>query len=105
MTTTEKQAPKKQARIALRLSEDHKQRIERAAAMMGQTLNSFASSELVKRSDEVLEKEETRRLSNRDRDIFLALLDADDEPNAALKAAAAEYKQGHRDGEKYHFEL
>ncbi len=105
MTTTEKPTAKKQARLALRLSEDHKQRIERAAAMTGQTLNSFASSELVRRSDEILEKEEVRRLSNRDRDIFLALLDADDGPNEALKAAAEEYKQGHRDGEKYHFEL
>ena len=38
-------------------------------------------------ADEVLERQERRKLSNRDRDVFLALLDADDEPNKALKNA------------------
>lgn len=46
-----------------------------------------------------------RVLSNRDRDIFLALLDADDEPNEALKAAAAEFKEGWHEGDVYHFQL
>ena len=32
-------------------------------------------------------------LSDADRDIFLALLDSDDEPNEALRAAAAEFKR------------
>jgi uncharacterized protein (DUF1778 family) len=102
---TAKEKTAKQARLGLRLSEDQKARIERAAAMTGQTLNSFASSELLRRSDEILEKEEVRRLSDRDRDIFLALLDADGEPNEALKAAVEEYKKGRRVGAEYHFEL
>lgn len=83
--------------------EEHKERIERAAAMTGQTVNSFAASGLLRLSDEVLEKEEFRRLSNRDRDIFLALLDADPEPTEAAKRAAARFKQGCQDGEQYHF--
>ena len=105
MITKEKPAAKKEARIAVRLSDDHKARIEQAAAMTGQTVNSFVASEMVKRADEIMEKEEMRCLTNRDRDIFLALLDADDEPNEALKAAAKEYKQGHRVGTEYYFEL
>ncbi len=44
-------------------------------------------------------------MSNRDRDIFLALLDADDEPNEALKVAAAEFKKGWHEGDVYHFQL
>lgn len=96
---------KKQARLGLRLTEDQKARIECAATMTGQTLNSFVTSEMLRRSDEILEKEEVRRLSNRDRDIFLALLDGDQEPNEALKAAAEEYKKGRRVGAEYHFEL
>ena len=102
-TTTKASTAKKQARLAVRLSEDHKQRIERAAAMTGQTLNSFAASELLRRADEVLEKEEVRRLSNRDRDIFLALLDTDGEPTDAAKDAAARFNQGRHDGARYHF--
>ncbi len=94
----------KQARLGLRLSEEHKARIERAAAMVGQTVNSYATAELLRRADEILEKEEVRRLSDRDRDIFLALLDSNPEPNEALKAAAAEYKKGRRVGAEYHFE-
>lgn len=52
---------------------------------------------------ELLEAEPPRLLFNRARDAFLALLDADHEPNEALKAAAAEYRKGWHDGEVYHF--
>ena len=96
---------RKQARLGLRLSEEHKERIERAAAMTGQTINSYATSELLRRADEILEKEEVRHLSNAARDKFLALLDGDHEPNEALKAAAKEYRQGKHVGTEYHFEL
>lgn len=105
MATVEKSKATKQARLGLRLSEEHKARIERAAAMTGQTINSYATSELLRRADEILEKEEVRHLSNAARDSFLALLDGDHEPNEALKAAAKEYQQGKHVGTEYHFEL
>ena len=104
MTTTERLSAKKQARLAVRLSEDHKERVERAAAMTGQTINSFVSSVVVKHADEVLEKEEVRLLSNAARDRFLALLDGDHEPNEALKAAAEEYKKWRRAGSEPHLD-
>ena len=107
MATAEKSKPTarvtKQARLGLRLTDDQKARIEQAAAMTGQTLNSFASAELLRRSDEILEKEEVRHLSNRDRDIFLALLEADPEPTEAVKEAVARFNQGRHNGAKYHF--
>lgn len=105
MATAEKPKAAKQARLGLRLSEEHKARIERAAAMTGQTINSYATSELLRRADEILEKEEVRHLSNAARDRFLALLDGDHEPNEALKAAAKEYRKGKHVGTEYHFEL
>ena len=46
-----------------------------------------------------------RSLSDRDRDIFLALLDADLEPTEAAKRAAAEYNKGWHVGDEYHFQL
>jgi len=104
MPTTEKPNTEKQARLGLRLTEEHKARIERAAALTGQTVNSFAASGLLRLSDEILEKEE-RRLSNTARDRFLALLDSDEEPADALKVAADEYKTGRVRGSAYHFEL
>lgn len=36
---------------------------------------------------------ENRPLSDRDRDIFLALLDSDQEPNEALRKAAKDYQR------------
>lgn len=48
---------------------------------------------------------ETSPLSNRDRDIFLALLDADPEPTEAAKKAAVEFKKGWHEGDVYHFQL
>jgi len=104
MTTIEKPSQKKQAQLVLTLSEDQKQRIEQAAAMTGQTINSFVSSVIVERADEVLEKEEVRLLSNAARDRFLALLDGDHEPNEALKAAAEEYKSWRRAGSEPHLD-
>ena len=53
---------------------------------------------------ELRQTEPPRILSNSSHDALLALLDADEEPNEALKAAAADYKKGHRDGEVYRFQ-
>lgn len=99
----EKPALEEQAPLALLLSEDHQRRVEQAAAMMGQTFEAFAATELVRRADEILEGQEVRRLSNRDRDIFLAMLDADPEPTEVAKEAAARFNQGRHDGTRYHF--
>lgn len=38
---------------------------------------------------EMVEQRHQRKLSDRDRDLFLALLDADSEPNDALRSAFA----------------
>ncbi len=42
---------------------------------------------------DTLDREEITRLSNRDRDIFLSLLDSDAQPNEALKLADEKYKE------------
>ena len=59
----------------------------------------------MKNMNELEEVIPTRRLSDRDRDIFLALLDADPEPTEAAKKAAAEYNKGWHVGDQYHFQL
>ena len=105
MTIEEQLPAQRQVRFWLRLSVEHKERIERAAAATGQTVNSFASAELLKLADEIIAREESRLLSNAVRDKFLALLDNDTDPNTALKAAAKEYKQGQLVGAEYQFEL
>lgn len=75
------------ARLNFRLPPEAKEKIERAAVASGLSVTDFAVHALVNTADEVLERHHTHQLSKRDRDIFLALLDADDEPNEALKSA------------------
>lgn len=81
------------ARLNFRLPPEAKEKIERAAVASGLTVTDFAVHVLINSADEVLERQQTRKLSDRDRDAFIALLDADDEPNNALKGAF----QAHRE--------
>jgi uncharacterized protein (DUF1778 family) len=77
-----------EARIEFRISLEEKQRIERAAAAQGRSVSDFAKEVLTQKAHAVLDAYESVQLSDRDRDIFLRLLDADPAPNAALEAAA-----------------
>jgi len=72
------------ARLHIRLPLHIKERIEQAAIISGVSLTDFTIANLAESADEVLERHHFRKLTNRDRDIFLAMLDADDEPNEKL---------------------
>ena len=84
---------KNSARMSFRLPERVKRRIERAAAESGLTVTDFAIGALINSADSTLAAVETRRLSDRDRDIFLNMLDSTATPNAALTRAAKNYKK------------
>jgi uncharacterized protein (DUF1778 family) len=81
------------ARLNFRLPAELKQTIEEAAARTGQSVSDFAVSTLVRTARDVIEQESITRLSNRDRDVFVSLLDDKEvHPNQALAAAARKYK-------------
>jgi uncharacterized protein (DUF1778 family) len=85
---------KNDARINVRLAGELKSTIEEAAAALGQTVTEFTVSSVVREARRVLEDARMTRLSNRDRDLFLAALDAEDaKPNATLRAAARRYQK------------
>lgn len=88
--------PKNDDRLDFRLNSEAKRTIEQAAAVSGQTIKQFAVSTLVQAAEEVLERHRTIQLSNRDRDLFLALLDSDQRPNNALREAAERFKSEYR---------
>ena len=75
-------------RLDVRLAADHKNLIEQAASLRGQTVSAFAVSTLVAEAGRVVEESTVLHLSNRDRDIFLAALENPSEPNALLRKAA-----------------
>ena len=91
------------ARLDFRLPAEAKALIEQAAAITCQSVSDFAASTLVRTAREIVARYQETRLSDRDRDLFLALLDADGEPNEALKRAAEEYQAGHVEGSRYHW--
>jgi len=80
------------SRLNFRLPVELKEKIERAAIVSGVTVTDFAINALANSAENVLEKHQNRVLSDRDRDIFLAMLDSDREPNEELKKLAEEYK-------------
>ena len=81
------------ARLNFRLPTELKQTIEEAAARTGQSVSDFAVSTLVRTARDVIEQENSTRLSNRDRDVFVSLLDDKEvRPNKKLTAAARKYK-------------
>jgi uncharacterized protein (DUF1778 family) len=83
-----------EVRLDFRLTSDVKSTIEQAAAANGQSVTDFAVSTLYERAKRVLEEESIRRLSNRDRDLFLRMLDDTNlAPNQALRRAATRYKR------------
>ena len=75
------------ARIEFRLPSESKDLIEQAAQLLGVTVTEFASSRLVSFARQIIQEHNITRLTDRDRDIFLAMLEADEEPNAALTQA------------------
>jgi uncharacterized protein (DUF1778 family) len=82
------------ARLNFRLSAELKSTIEEAAAQLGQTVSDFAISTLVATARHVLQEHRVTLLSQRDWDVFVALLeDAESRPNKVLRAAAERYKK------------
>jgi uncharacterized protein (DUF1778 family) len=81
------------ARLDVRLAQRAKEKIEEAALVSHQTLTDFVVTSLLRASDEALKHHQAIRLTNRDRDLFLAALDADERPNPALRKAAQRFKR------------
>jgi uncharacterized protein (DUF1778 family) len=82
-----------EARLDVRLSRQLKELIQEAAELTGQSLTDFAVSTLTETARRIVQQNSMTVLSNRDRDVFLALLDADDPPNEALRKAAKRFRK------------
>lgn len=87
--------------IDFHLPAELKHVVEQAAALRGQSLDDFAVSTVVENAQRVILQHQVTELSNRDRDIFRALLDDDSsEPTEALMASAESYKEWVRRNER-----
>ncbi len=84
---------KSEARLNFRLRAELKQVIEEAAEALGQSVSDFAVSTLVDTARSVLRERAVTELSQRDRALFVALLDdSKAKPNRKLLNAAKRYR-------------
>ena len=85
---------KSEARLNFRLAGELKKTIEEAAAQMGQTVSDFAVSTLVQTARRILHEQQVTRLSERDRQLFVEMLDDQStKPSRALAQAANRYRK------------
>ena len=91
MTTTA--TSQGRSRLNFRLSADQKLLIQRAASLKGQTVTEYVVSRLAEAARQDVREHEVTVLSDRDRDLFLAMLVSDAEPNEAMRRAANRYKE------------
>jgi uncharacterized protein (DUF1778 family) len=87
---------KSAARLDVRLNAQVKEKIEQVAVASHQTVTDFVVTSLLSTSEDALKRHHAIRLTNRDRDLFLAAFDKEASPNRALRKAAKKFKRHSR---------
>lgn len=82
----------KQDRIGARVPRHVYEKLCHAAELTGATLNQFLVQSALKEAQAIIEREELIKLSAKDWDWLLNLLDNPSEPNAKLKSAITHYQ-------------
>ena len=87
----------KQDRIGARVPHEVYETLCKAAELSGATVNQFLVQSALKEAQAVIEREQLIRLSVRDWNWMLDLLENPSKPNARLKAALKRYQKAKRD--------
>lgn len=83
----------KTARLEFRLLPEQKELLEKAATVSGQTITPFAVSILMENARSILEDHRRTLLALRDQELFLKIIDLEEEPSPALKAAVEKFNK------------
>jgi uncharacterized protein (DUF1778 family) len=86
----------KDNRLNLRISPEEKELLEKAASIKGLSLNSYIISNCLEAARRDIETYHECVLSDKDRDLFLSLIENPPEPNQALKLAMARFKDKYK---------
>ena len=92
-------AIKNTERIGVRVPVEVFETMHRAAELCGATLNQFLVQSCLKEAQAVIEREQWVKLSHRDTQQLLDLLENPPKPNVALRAAQARYKKTSRNAD------
>jgi len=88
-----KAMPPKQDRIGARVPREVYETLRRAAELTGSTVNQFLVQAALKEAQTVIEREQVVRLSTRDWECLLDLMENPPVPNSALRSALRRYQQ------------
>jgi len=80
------------SRITARVSDNVRDTLEQAAELVGATVNQFVVQTAYAEAQRVIERESIIRLSQKDAQKILSLLDNPPKPNKQLKEAVKAYK-------------
>jgi uncharacterized protein (DUF1778 family) len=83
-------------RITARVSRKVRTTLEQAAELLGATVNQFVVQTAYEEAQRILERETIIRLSQKDAQKVLALIDSPPKPNKALKDAVKRFKRSVR---------
>ncbi len=89
---TESQSPRT-ARLEARITEEQKDLLSKAAALLGRSLSDFVVTCAYETATRTLREHQAMTLSNRDREVFVAAILKTPAPGARLRKAARHYKQ------------
>lgn len=82
----------KDSRLDLRVTLEQKELLERAAAIKGVSLSAYTLSHLLPVARQDIDSHEKLILSNRDRDLFMSVMDNPPELKGKLKSAIEKYR-------------
>jgi len=85
--------PARRERLEARITPAQKRLIERAARLRGTSITDFVVMSAQQAATEAIQDFEVLTLRGRDQEIFVNAILNPPEPSAAMKAAAARYKQ------------
>lgn len=83
----------KDSRLNLRVTLEQKELLERAAAIKGVSLSAYTPSHLLPAARQDIDSHEKLVLSNRDRDLFISVMENPPELKGKLKSAIKEYRE------------
>lgn len=93
-TTSSRQARQpKTKRIAVRLTAELDERINRAVALSGRTQTEFISEALAEKADEIIRAQYHMELSERDMEALLDAIENPPEPNEAMLRAISSWRE------------
>jgi uncharacterized protein (DUF1778 family) len=82
----------KNSRIDLRVTQEQKELLEKAASLRGISLSAYTLFHLLPVAKQDLEAHEKLILSDRDRDLFLSVMENPPELQGKLKTAIKKYR-------------